>query len=144
MQLTVKEIVNANEALKSIAGKEFPSILSYNLSRLELKLSPIAQSFEKVRSELVKKYGTEKEDKRIYVTEENTADFYMEFNKVADAEESIDFTPMPLKWFEGFSFSKEFYIAMDKFIDHNHGAANPNPSLDTVNPDNPNTPPVKG
>lgn len=116
MKLTVQEIVIANSALKSVTNKELPAFLSYQLGKLEIKLSGRAGLFDKVRNDLIKKYGYEREDKRIEVLKEKEAEFYEELNKVVAVEEEIDFTPLPFSAFEAHSFPKEFFIALDKFI----------------------------
>lgn len=115
MQLKLQDILNASEALKQIAGKELPSKLGYQLSRLQFKIQEPLKAFDTSRNELIKKYGVEQEDKTIKVSDENMPKFYEELNGIVQTEEVLEFNPININLFEG-NFSKEFFILMDKFI----------------------------
>lgn len=116
MKLTLQEILNVNEGLKQIAGKELPSKLSYSLGRLQMKITEPLQVFDKTRNGLIKKYGELQEDKTTKVKDENMEKFISELNEVLKTEENIEFNPINISLFDGQSFSKEFFIVMDKFI----------------------------
>lgn len=121
MKLNLQEILNVSEGLKQVAGKELPSKLSYSLSRLQMKIAEPLQVLDKTRNELVKKYGELQENestkaKEMKVKTENLDKFYSELNEVLKTEENIEFNPIALSLFDGQSFSKEFFIVMDKLI----------------------------
>jgi len=115
MELETIEMVNAHTALKSISGKELPSLLSFKLSRLEVKLSEAAIAYDKTRNDLIKKYGEEK-DGVIQVTEINKPVFYEEIGKIGTVKESINIPEIDISEFSGVNISKEFFIAMNKLI----------------------------
>jgi len=116
MKITLREIIEVNHNLTSIAGKELPSRLSYSLARVQSQITEPVKAFNKTHSELVKKYGAEQKDKLLKVTEENMEVFTKEINLIMDVDEVIDFAPMNISLFDGQLFSKEFFIALNKFI----------------------------
>ena len=115
MKVTVGEIINANEALKQVNG-DYPSKLSYSLAKLQSSFSASLIAFEKVRGELIKKYGEEHPDKNFKVTDANISIYIKEINDVCSAEDSTEFSPINISLFDGINFSKEFFVLMGKFI----------------------------
>jgi hypothetical protein len=116
MTITLREILEVNQGLTSIAGKELPSKLSYSLARLQSKVTEPLKTFENARNGLIKKYGAEQEDKTLKVTDANMEVFINEINGIMNVDEVIDFAPMNIALFDGQSFPKEFFIVMNKFI----------------------------
>jgi len=98
MKLKLSTIVNSVENLKALQTKEMPIKVSYKIKRLIDKLAPILKAYEEKRTELIKEYGEEQEDKTLSVTDpEKLKIFFEKLNEVLEIEEEIDFEPIKIE-----------------------------------------------
>ncbi len=117
MELTIEKVLIAKEALKEFDKKGLPSKLSYWLGRLEDKLSPISERFQKERSKMIiEKYGVKSEGTENYnVPKEKLEDYTKEIQGVLGQKEIVEIK-LKLEMFEGVEVSKEFFISMGDLI----------------------------
>ncbi len=119
MELKISEILIVKAALKEFDKKEVPSKLSYWLGRLEDKIDPICNRFDKENSRLIcDKYGVENPEKKnnFQVPKEKMGDYVNEINALVEVKEEI-FIRIKLELFEGVNTSKEFFRALGDIIE---------------------------
>ncbi len=117
MELTIQQILIAKEALKEFDKKGLPAKLSYWLGRLEDKLTPISERFQKERSKMIiEKYGVKTEGAESYnVPKEKLEDYTKEIEGILEQKEMVEIK-LKLEMFEGVEVSKEFFISMGDLI----------------------------
>jgi len=101
MKLTNGEIFGAVQALTELSDRDLPVKFSYWLARLINKLDGANKALEKVRNDLVKKYGkqTEKGNIEVKPGDDGWEDFAKGFNELMAEEVEVDVSPvnLPLK-----------------------------------------------
>ena len=115
MKLTTEQAVNAVMAIEKTANKELPSMVAYRLMRIKSKLDPIEKNFEQARVDLVKKYGTEIEDK-LQVSPENLDEFIKEVKELLSAEVDVETMVLNINDFNGIEIPLTFFSIMEPFI----------------------------
>lgn len=97
IRMKVGEMTNAYRALERIQGVPLPAKGAYWVGRLLNKLRDEFQTAEKVRSDLVVKYGAQMTDAQSYmVPPEKFAEFSAEYEPIAQAEIDVDAQPLRL------------------------------------------------
>lgn len=118
MKLKVSKILQIYQALKEFDGKAIPFKLSFRLGRLEDKIRPIVERYDKINIELITtKYGTPVEGKegQYSVPADKMEELSKEVTPILDQDEDIDFT-IKLELFEGVNVSKDFFIALGDLV----------------------------
>lgn len=91
MKILLSDVVSQVENIRALQEISFPVKVSYKIKRLVDKLKPILETYNEKRTELVKKYGEENEDKSFSVKEENLKEFYKELSELSSNEEEVEF-----------------------------------------------------
>lgn len=90
MKLLLLSIVNAKPTLEKLAGLSLPIKVAYRVSKLLNAIGTEFKEFENSRIKLIQKYGDEKADGNIEVSEENKVKFFGELNELLNEEVDIN------------------------------------------------------
>ena len=107
MTVTLRDIVNAVEPLNDIVDREIPVRLAYKLMMLSDEINEHQQRYEKLRRELVQKYGDPVYDEegndtgQIQVKQENNDAFIREHQDLLENEVEISTPQVTLSELEG-------------------------------------------
>lgn len=110
---------NGQLALKPIA---LPAQLSFKLAMLLKEISPIVETFNKVRAEKIKEFGTPKKDKEGKDTGEytfiqkNGENFQKELEKMGNEEVSINIPDIKIAEFEGLKIKTGILLELSWLI----------------------------
>jgi len=96
MKVKIREILESSSVLQKLTTTSLPVKTSYNILRNTRKISQEIEPFEKARTELVAKYGTEDESGKIVVTDSNLQIFYKEVGELLDEEIEVDIRPIKI------------------------------------------------
>ncbi len=114
MKINLAGIKSLESSLSKIFDKDVNIKIAYRLSKLLKRLSEEMSMMEESRIKLVTKYGKEDgETKQVTVPQENTADFYKEFNELMMVEIEIDFEPITLASLGNIELSAADVMKMD-------------------------------
>ena len=115
--ITTEQAVNVFIALSQIQGNLPPS-LGFKIARLESKLKPIYDEFEKQRNELIRMHGTADPEKEgsLRVPAENLDDFMVDVRELYELSETIEFPKFEIEEFGDMKLPKSFFSAMADYI----------------------------
>ena len=99
MKISLLNIVNSKNTLEKLASLSLPIKVAYRVSKLLSKVSSEFKDFEDSRIKLIRKFGTEKDDGNIEVSEENKVKFFAEMNELLNEEVELSFAPLELNSF---------------------------------------------
>jgi len=121
MKLLNGEVLGASQALEILSEKDFPIKVSYGLVTLINKLASQVVIIEKLRTDLIKKYGTEDKGGNIAISPNTPkmTKFMDEFGILLSQEIDVDFEPVTLPFeINGSSYNIEPKIlrSLGKFI----------------------------
>jgi len=121
MKLLNGEVLGASQALEELSNKDFPIKVSYGLVTLINKLASQVVIIEKLRTDLIKKYGTEDKGGNIAISPNTPkmTKFMDEFGILLSQEIDVDFEPVTLPFeINGSSYNIEPKIlrSLGKFI----------------------------
>ena len=121
MKLLNGEVLGASQALEILSEKDFPIKVSYGLVTLIDKMANQVAIIDKLRTELIKKYGTEEKNGNIAIAPNTPkmVKFMDEFNTLLSQEIEVDFEPVTLPFeIDGASYNIEPKIlrSLGKFI----------------------------
>ncbi|MFA5035716.1 MAG: hypothetical protein WC479_00875 [Candidatus Izemoplasmatales bacterium] len=107
MKLKLIQIVNGYFALQQSITEKLPTKLLFTLYRNMRLLQTEAETFEKVRLDLIRtKYGVKQKDKDEYeVPPENLGEFSVEMTKLGESEVELDIKIIVLEDYEDFRLS---------------------------------------
>jgi GTP1/Obg family GTP-binding protein len=89
-KMKLGKLVQASGSLKKLLNADLPAREAYRLSRMATRMEEELTAVEKLRIDLVmKKYGTQKEDKTWFVPPEKLEVFHKEYNELLDVEVDI-------------------------------------------------------
>lgn len=89
---TLSELVSLNDELKKIMEEADNGELRFEIYELLSEISPTIESFNSTRNDLIKRYGTEKEDGSFQVESEKYPDFIKEISSILQKEYSVNKT----------------------------------------------------
>lgn len=124
VKLTLVQTFNAYIALKKFSSKELKDeLLSYKIGNLENDTLKPAQLFEKIRLNMIKKYGVEDEYKNITILPEKEEGYSKELEeKLLEAESMMEkdltFDTIKLSLFKGVDVAPEFFMGVGKLIEN--------------------------
>lgn len=118
MELTVEKAVIIKEALKEFDKKEVPAKLSYWLGRLEDKIDPMYNRYNKENRKLIlEKYGEKLEGSdRFQVPKEKMEEYQKDVDEILNQKETIDIS-LKFDLFEGVNVSKDFFRALGEIVE---------------------------
>jgi len=97
VKLTLGELKDAEKGLTAILTTGLPIKLSYNLQKGLKAINQEFQNFESIRTELVKKYGTEQDGGfNVQAGSEEFKLFMAEYEELNKVEVELWFTPINL------------------------------------------------
>lgn len=124
MKLLNGEIYMAHEALTKLTDKDLPVKTSFRLAKLKIALSKLYEAIEKIRNDLVIKYGEEDKDKPgsivIKPGSPNLQKYQEDFLSLMSEEVDVDFEKvlLPIE-VDGkpFEVAADVLVPLDKFIE---------------------------
>lgn len=132
MEIKLRVIWDAHEALKKILNYPMEFKTSYQLTRLADRLGSEIKGIEKSQFEIVKKVG-KLEDKvlgRYKVPEESMDKYNKEFDKILDMSVKLDIPKISIHYLEGLRMSPVEVSSLKSFIDDTaKPPALPNPKV---------------
>ncbi len=124
MTVTLQDIVNAVEPLNDIVDREIPVRLAYKLMTLSDEVNEHQKRYEKLRRELVQKYGEPVYDEegndtgQIQVKQDQNEAFIQEHRDLLANEVEISTPSITLSELEGAGNIKTWYLMrLRPFID---------------------------
>jgi len=107
MKLNLKQIYESVEVLKKISNKELPFVTSFKILRILNVIASPFNDFEKVRNNLIRRFGKAKEDKSdmLEVSPENIEAYYNELSKLFVQEVEVEFELLKPSELESISIS---------------------------------------
>ena len=95
MKIKLFYILNSKDTLNILGAKSFnDGATCYKLARNIKNINIELDNFEKIKTELVKKYGEEKEDGNVQVTPSNKDEYIKELNTILQREININIFPL--------------------------------------------------
>ena len=96
MKVKLLDIKNAESALQAIINSSMPIKLAYKMSKLLDQVTSELKAIEKLRVDLVKKYGGEDPStKNVVVPEENISKFISDYVSLLEAESTLEIIQIP-------------------------------------------------
>lgn len=91
-KLKLADVLSAVSALDEILKSKLPALAAYRLSLLKSKLQPMADSFNSIKEEAVKRHGTliDETEGKYQVTPESMPLLAGELNSLLAAEDDIE------------------------------------------------------
>ena len=89
--------VKFNETINKLNETDLPAKLAYKIFNLSKELTTRIEGYNKVREDLLKKYGTFNEEKEQYTFDgENAKKFNNQFKELLEEEFDVEFEPQEL------------------------------------------------
>jgi len=95
MKTKLGEIAAAVPAMDNLAQMKWPIKISYRIGKIVRQLRAEMEHYSSSREELIRKYGTETEN-RVEVTPENTKAFLEELKQLNEIEVDVPIYPLKL------------------------------------------------
>src|SRR6266849_2778635 len=97
MTVTLKQIINAKDALYRLANLKLPIKKAYTITKLINKLEVELNNFNKLHIQLIEKYGDKDHFNGVTtVKDENKEDFTKEYEELGNVEVTIDLNKIEL------------------------------------------------
>ena len=125
MKVTLKEIVESQEAMRALSNKSLRGRVAFKVARLLKKLEAELTTFNDTRTKLIESYAKKDEegnfvtnDKNEYqFDQENANKFVEEINKLLLEELDIDANPILVDEIEELDFTPAEMAALEPFMD---------------------------
>jgi hypothetical protein len=101
MKVKVNQILDSQPTINKLLQTEMAPRPAFLLMRLAREIDTELKSFQKIRNDLIKKYGEELPDKSIKVKDENFKQFEAEINPLLQTEVDIKADLINLSDLEG-------------------------------------------
>ena len=103
MKIKLGELKSIEESLKKLITMSLPIRIAYNLSKTLKKVSDELALFEEQKNNLIRKYGSEDEEKKVIEVKdpEKMVNFAKEINELLGVEMDLEFTPIDISLLEG-------------------------------------------
>ena len=101
MQIKLRDIVAAREALQRLARLELRASVAFQVAQLLQQIEPHLANFEQQRQALVRKLGETTQGDQIVVPPERREQFEAEFNELLDLEIELTHLLDPATLIEG-------------------------------------------
>ena len=115
--MTIKELLNKQVSLSKILTKHLPFKAAYRMRKIADKILQEMKQVDKIREEMIKKYGTKNEEGQISVTEPKQIKLYndtwLEFVK---EEIEIKIEKIPFECLDGIELSAMDVANVFEFI----------------------------
>jgi predicted glycosyl hydrolase (DUF1957 family) len=91
VKIKLLDILNSKEVLGEMGKKkDFDGLTSYKVARNIRNINIELENFEKVKTELIRKYGEKKENGSIEVLESNKDEYLKQLSEILQEEINID------------------------------------------------------
>lgn len=95
IQTTLGALIAAEPALTRVIARDWPLSMAFKLARLARVVRVETATFEALRQQLVKKYGTEPDaDGNFHVKPQHLSEFARQVNEAAAAAVALDAQPL--------------------------------------------------
>lgn len=89
-KLKIKEVINASNALRQIAGTKLPVLVSFSFSLFLKSINPIFESYNENRLKLLEEFGTlNKEKNEFEFKEGNRQKYEKKYLELVEAEVEV-------------------------------------------------------
>jgi len=89
-KLKIKEVINASNALRQIAGTKLPVLVSFSFSLFLKSINPIFESYNENRLKLLQEFGTlNKEKNEFEFKEGNRQKYEKKYTELVEAEVEV-------------------------------------------------------
>jgi len=118
MKIKLGELKSIEESLKKLITMSLPIRIAYNLSKTLKKVSDELALFEEQKNNLIRKYGSEDEEKKVIEVKdpEKMVNFAKEINELLGVEMDLEFTPIDISLLEGKELSAADMINLNMFF----------------------------
>ncbi len=125
MKVTLKDIVESQEVMRTLSSKQLRGRAAFKVARLLKKLEAELATFNDTRIKLIETYA-KKDDEGNFVTNEkneyqfdadNANKFVEEINKLLLEEIDIDANPILIDEIEELDFTPAEIVALEPFMD---------------------------
>lgn len=124
MKITLKEVVEGQEALQKLSGMVLKGRTAFQVARLLKKLEEVLTSYNDTRLKLIEKYAKRKEDGEFELNEKNEYQFTQEnmqayideINKLIMEEVEIEAKPIPVEDIENLEFTPAEASFLEPFL----------------------------
>lgn len=86
MKIKLGQLVNSMEPLNNLLAEKMPISTAFRLSSIVKKVQGVLEDYDKLRGELIKKYG---KDDKIEPTDKNWEKFVKEMNELLATEQTL-------------------------------------------------------
>ena len=89
-KLKIKEVINAGNALRQIAGTKLPVLVSFSFSLFLKSINPIFESYNENRLKLLEEFGTLNKEKQEYEFKpENKVKYEKKYKELIEGEVEV-------------------------------------------------------
>ena len=96
MKVTLNDIFRSQRVIQKLSEHPMPIRTAYRISKILQPISHEYDTIEKLRIQLVSKYGEEKDGKK-EVPPEKVNDFVLELQELLSSETEVEFEPLSLQ-----------------------------------------------
>lgn len=97
MKIKLVKIYSIGASMDKLLARDLPIKQSYWLGKNASKIAIELKEVEKVRNDLIKKFGIENDNKMWSVPKDKQEEFFKSFNEVLEEEIEIGLTPISIK-----------------------------------------------
>jgi hypothetical protein len=117
MKTTLANVINSQEAINRLLARPLPAKTAYKLNKIVRKLMPEFDDFNKIRNDLIKKYGEPTgEGDNFQVIKENMPLYTSELDEVVKEEVEINCNPLTLDDLATCQITGQDMLALDYMI----------------------------
>lgn len=115
--VTLNQVFEGKETIRRILSTPLEVKLAYRMNKIATVLLRKLKEIEKIRVDLVDKYGKEDDKGRTSVPPENIKAFTEEFERELDKEIDLEVQPIPFSCLKSISISAADLVAIQPFIE---------------------------
>ena len=123
MNVSVFDIVNANQVFTKILTNEFTGKQAFMIGRIMRSLNTETEEFKKTRENILRKYAEVDENGEMIVNEGNVKirdgemeNFQEEINGLLYAKLDLNITPIPVEWLDNIKLTPQETIVLEPFL----------------------------
>lgn len=124
MKINLGEVLTITKAINetSLLTKDLPAKTAYKLMKLVRVLNNEVETFEKIKTSLIEKFGKKKEDGTLDIDDKGTIaledsdGFYSEFNTLIESEVEINDISISVDDFGDINIPTTALMALDKIL----------------------------
>ena len=116
MEITLRELVESEQALANLAQSRQPVKTAYRISRLLRLAEPELKAFYEARRTLLERFGTAQENGQYRIEPGKIAAFEKELSALLDEKITFEVAPVSIEDLQG-EISASDLVAMEWFLD---------------------------